>query len=84
MGKNKGGQKMNYLEMYVECFYEWRPVETRIKIIGDLKCKSIHFYSEKRHKQGKNSNLTFFIVNGNIIGVAEEHCEGINIFGKDF
>ena len=75
---------MNYLEMYDECFYEWKVVETRFQIIGDLECKSIHFYSEKRHKLGKNSHLTFFIVNGNIIGVADENCEGINIFGKEF
>ena len=75
---------MNYLELYDECFYEWKVVETRFRTIGELECKSIRFFNEKRRKQGKNSILTFFIVNGNIIAVANENCENINIFGDDF
>ena len=75
---------MNYDEMYDECFYDWEVVETRFKIINDLKCKSICFRNAERRKQGKNSILTFFIVNGTIIGVADENCEGINIFGNEF
>lgn len=75
---------MNYDEMYRECFFEWDVVETRFQRINELECISIQFHSEKLHKQGKSSNLTFFFVNGNIIGVAGEHCEDINIFGTDF
>lgn len=75
---------MNYDEMYDECFYEWKVAETRFQTFGDLECKSIRFFNENRRKQGKNSILTFFIVNGTIIGVANENCENINIFGNDF
>ena len=75
---------MNYEEMYDECFYDWEVVETRFQIISELKCKSIRFFNEERRKQGKNSLLTFFIVNGTIIGVAGEQCENISIFGHEF
>ena len=84
MGASKGGQKMTYEEMYDECLYEWTVVETRFQIIGNLKCKSIRFFNENHRKQGKNSLLTFFIVNGTIIGVAGEQCENISIFGDEF
>lgn len=75
---------MNYDEMYDECFYEWEVVETRFQIIGNLQCKSICFSNADRRKQGRNSILTFFIVNGNIIADANENCENISIFGKEF
>ena len=75
---------MNYDEMYTDCVDNWKLINTRKVEIKGLCCETEHFFSEKNHKQGKNSNLTFFSVDGVIIGVAYEYCENIRIFGEDW
>ena len=75
---------MNYDEMYTDCVDNWKLVNTRKVEISGLTCEADHFFSEENHKQGKNSNLTFFSVDGVIIGVAFEYCENISIFGEDW
>lgn len=75
---------MNYDEMYTDCVDNWKLVNTRKVEIGGLTCEAEHFFNEENHKQGKNSNLTFFSVDGVIIGVAFEYCENISIFGEDW
>lgn len=75
---------MNYDEMYTDCVDNWKLVNTRKVEIKGLSCEAEHFFSEENHKQGKNSNLTFFSVDGVIIGVAFEYCENISIFGEDW
>ena len=75
---------MNYDEMYTDCVDNWKLVNTRKVEIKGLCCESEHFFSEENHKQGKNSNLTFFSVDGVIVGVAFEYCENISIFGENW
>lgn len=75
---------MNYDEMYTDCVNNWKLVNTRKTEIKALSCETEHFFSEENHKRGKNSNLTFFSVDGVIIGVAFEYCENISIFGEDW
>ena len=75
---------MNYDEMYTDCVDNWKLVETKKVEIKGFGCETEHFFSEENHKAGKNSNLTFFSVDGVIIGVAFEYCENISIFGEDF
>lgn len=75
---------MNYDEMYTDCVNNWKLINTRKVERGGLTCETEHFFSEENHKQGKNSNLTFFSVDGVIIGVAFEYCENISIFGEDW
>ena len=75
---------MNYDEMYTDCVYNWKLVETKKVEIKGFACETEHFFSEENHKAGKNSNLTFFSVDDVIIGVAFEYCENISIFGEDF
>ncbi len=75
---------MNYDEMYTDCVDNWKLVETKKVEIKGFACETEHFFSEENHKAGKNSNLTFFSVDGVIIGVAFEYWENISIFGEDF
>lgn len=75
---------MNYDEMHTDCVDNWKLVETKKVEIKGFACETEHFFSEENHKAGKNSNLTFFSVDGVIIGVAFEYCENISIFGEDF
>ena len=75
---------MNYDEMYTDCVENWKLVSTRKVEICGLTCESEHFFREENHKSGKNSNLTFFSVDGVIIGVAFEYCKNMSIFGQDW
>lgn len=75
---------MNYDEMYTDCVDNWKLINTRKVEIKGLCCEIEHFFSEENHKQGKNGNLTFFSVDGVIIGIAYEYCENISIFGEDW
>lgn len=75
---------MNYDKMYTDCVDNWKLVNTRKVEIKGFACETEHFFSEENHKQGKNSNLTFFSVDGVIIGVAFEYCENMSIFGQDW
>ena len=75
---------MNYDEMYTDCVGNWKLVETKKVEIKGFACETEHFFSEENHKAGKNSNLTFFSVDGVIVGVAFEYCENISIFGEDW
>lgn len=75
---------MNYDEMYTNCVDNWKLVETTKVEIKGFVCETEHFFSEENHKAGKNSNLTFFSVDGVIIGVAFEYCENMSIFGQDW
>ena len=75
---------MSYDEMYTDCVDNWKLVNTRKVEIKGLSCEAEHFFSEENHKAGKNSNLTFFFVDGVIIGVAFEYCENISVFGEDW
>lgn len=75
---------MNYDEMYADCVDNWELVETKKVEIKGFACKTKHFFNEENHKAGKNSNLTFFSVDGVIIGVAFECCENMSIFGQDW
>lgn len=70
--------------MYTDCVDNWKLVDTRKVEIKGLCCEAEHFFSEQNHKQGENSNLTFFSVDGVIVGVAYEYCENISIFGEDW
>lgn len=75
---------MNYDEMYTDCVDNWKLVNTKKVEIGGLTCEAERFFSEENHKQGKNSNLTFFSVDGVIIGVAFEYFKNMSIFGQDW
>ena len=75
---------MNYDEMYTDCVDNWKLVNTRKTEMKGLSCETEHFFSEENYKQGKNSNLTFFSVDGVIIGIAYEYCENISVFGEDW
>ena len=75
---------MNYDEMYTDCVDNWKLVETKKVEIKGFACETEHFFSEKNYKAGKNSNLTFFSVDGVIIGVAFEYCENMSIFGQNW
>ena len=75
---------MNYDEMYTDCVDNWKLVGTKKVEIKGFACETEHFFSEENHKAGKNSNLTFFSVDGVIIGVAFEYRKNISIFGEDW
>lgn len=75
---------MNYDEMYTDCVDNWKLVETKKVEIKGFACEMEHFFSKENHKAGNNSNLTFFSVDGVIIGVAFEYCENMSIFGQDW
>lgn len=75
---------MNYEELYTDCVDNWKLVNTKKVEINGLTCETEYFFSEENRKQGKDSNLTFFSVDGIIIGVAFEYCENISIFGEDW
>ena len=75
---------MNYDEMYTECVDNWKLVGTEKVEIKGFACETEHFFSEENHKAGKNSNLTFFSVDGVVIGVAFEYCENMSIFGQEW
>ena len=75
---------MNYDKIYTDCVNNWELVSTKNVEIKGLSCKTEHFFNEENHKEGKNANLTFFSVDGVIIGVAFQYCEDISIFGEDW
>lgn len=75
---------MNYDEMYADCVENWKLVRIKKVEIKGFACETEHFFSQENHKAGKNSNLTFFSVDGVIIGVAFEYCENISIFGQEW
>lgn len=75
---------MNYDEMYTDCVNNWELVSSKKVEIKGLSCKTEHFFSEENHWKGENANLTFFSVNGVIVGVAYQYCEDISIFGEDW
>lgn len=75
---------MNYDDMYTDCVDNWKLVGNKKVEIKGFACETEHFFSEENHKAGRNSNLTFFSVDGVIIGVAFEYCENISIFGEDW
>lgn len=75
---------MNYDEMYTDCVDNWKLVGNKKVEIKGFACETEHFFSEENHKVGKNSKLTFFSVDGVIIGVAFEYCENMSIFGQDW
>lgn len=70
---------MNYDKMYADCVDNWKLVGTKKVEIKGFSCEMEHFFNEE-----KNSNLTFFSVDGVIIGVAFEYCENMSIFGQDW
>ena len=50
--------------------------------IESLDCEIVHFFNKILGYGPRN--ITFFIVNGVIIGVGYEYAEGFSLFGEDY
>ena len=60
----------------------WVIVEHKKEKIENLDCEIVHFFNKISGCWPRN--ITFFIVNGVIIGVGYEYAEGFSIFGEDY
>lgn len=60
----------------------WTMLEHKKEKIENLDCESVHFFNKILGFGPRN--ITFFIVNGVIIGVGYEYAEGFSLFGEDY
>lgn len=60
----------------------WVLMEHEKKKIKNLDCELVHYFNEISGCEPRN--ITFFIVNGVIIGVGSEYMADISLFGEDY
>ena len=68
-----------YDELFTVCVNNWKLISVKEKSMKGLSCVLRHFFNDKTKR-----NLSFFLVNSVIIGVAGDYCEDVSIFGEEW